>query len=52
MRFQKAKKKKTSREELQQLKNPERSQPRRKKEQIMWKKLGYHGNFVNTKKTC
>lgn len=30
----------------------EKPQPRRKKEQLMWKKLGYHGNFVNTKKTC
>lgn len=28
------------------------TQPRRKKEQLIWKKLGYHGNLVNTKKTC
>lgn len=49
MRFQK---KKEKREEISREKSSSywNTQPRRKKVQLMWKKLGYHGNFVNTKK--
>lgn len=45
--------KKEKREEISREKSSSywNNQPWRKKEQLMWKKLGYHGNFVNTKKT-
>lgn len=30
----------------------EKTQPKRKKEKLIWKESCYHGNFMNIKKTC